>query len=131
MALLIFLIVYSTFTIEHCSAQWIQGGGFNGGNVLSLAASENNVFAGTYGQSEWHRPISEFIGIQNISIEIPSEYSLGQNYPNPFNPMCNVQFSMCNAGNVKIVVYDVMGREVQTLVNERLRPERMKPSSTA
>ena len=34
--------------------------------------------------------------------------------------MCNVQFSMSNAGNVKLVVYDIMGREVQTLVNERL-----------
>jgi flagellar hook assembly protein FlgD len=51
---------------------------------------------------------------------VPSSYSLGQNYPNPFNPMCNVQFTMCNAGNVKIVVYDIQGREVQTLVNEKL-----------
>jgi photosystem II stability/assembly factor-like uncharacterized protein len=49
-------------------------------------------------------------------------YELSQNYPNPFNPMCNIQFSMCNAGNVKIVVYDLTGREVQTLVNEVLQP---------
>ena len=60
--------------------------------------------------------------IGNISTETPSSYSLGQNYPNPFNSMCNVQFSMSNAGNAKLVVYDVMGREVQTLVNERLQP---------
>jgi hypothetical protein len=59
-------------------------------------------------------------GINQIGSEVPSAYSLGQNYPNPFNPMCNVQFTMCNAGNVRIVVYDVMGREVQTLVNERM-----------
>ena len=59
-------------------------------------------------------------GIEHLSGEIPSSYSLGQNYPNPFNPMCNVQFTMCNAGKVKIVVYDVQGREVQTLVDERL-----------
>jgi uncharacterized delta-60 repeat protein len=64
---------------------------------------------------------SQTVGIQNISTETPSKYSLSQNYPNPFNPMCNVQFSMCNAGNVKLVVYDVQGREVQTLVNERLQ----------
>jgi hypothetical protein len=61
------------------------------------------------------------IGVENISENIPLKFSLGQNYPNPFNPMCNVQFSMCNTGNVKIVVYDIMGREVQTLVNERLK----------
>ena len=35
--------------------------------------------------------------------------------------MCNLQFSMSNAGNVKLVVYDLQGREVQTLVNERLQ----------
>jgi len=61
-------------------------------------------------------------GVQNISSEMPSSYSLRQNYPNPFNSMCNVQFTMLNAGNVKLVVYDIMGREVQTLVNERLKP---------
>jgi len=62
------------------------------------------------------------VGITNISNEIPDKFSIGQNYPNPFNPMCNVQFSICNAGNVKLMVYDVQGREVQTLVNERLQP---------
>jgi len=59
--------------------------------------------------------------VNNIGTEIPSSYTLSQNYPNPFNPMCNVQFSMSNAGNVKLVVYDMQGREVQTLVNERLQ----------
>jgi hypothetical protein len=52
---------------------------------------------------------------------VPSKFSIEQNYPNPFNPMCNVQFSMCNAENVKLIVYDIQGREVQTLVNERLK----------
>jgi hypothetical protein len=60
--------------------------------------------------------------VEKISSEVPSAYSLKQNYPNPFNSMCNVQFSMHNAGNVKLVVYDVQGREVQTLVNESLHP---------
>jgi hypothetical protein len=59
--------------------------------------------------------------INQISTEVPSSYTLSQNYPNPFNSMCNLQFSMRNAGNVKLVVYDVQGREVQTLVNERLQ----------
>jgi photosystem II stability/assembly factor-like uncharacterized protein len=52
--------------------------------------------------------------------EIVYNYSLSQNYPNPFNPITNVKFSIINAGDVKIVVYDIQGREVQTLVNERL-----------
>ncbi|MFZ4591511.1 MAG: T9SS type A sorting domain-containing protein [Ignavibacteria bacterium] len=60
------------------------------------------------------------VSIRNISAEVPNAYSLSQNYPNPFNPMTNVKFSIVNAGDVMIVVYDIQGREVQTLVNERL-----------
>jgi photosystem II stability/assembly factor-like uncharacterized protein len=60
--------------------------------------------------------------IRQISTILPDDFQLFQNYPNPFNSMCNVQFSMYNAGNVKLVVYDVQGREVQTLVNETLKP---------
>jgi len=61
-------------------------------------------------------------GIRNVSSEVPTENKLYSNYPNPFNPITNVQFSMCNAGNVKLVVYDIQGREVQTLVNEYMKP---------
>jgi hypothetical protein len=58
--------------------------------------------------------------ISQIGSEVPSAYSLTQNYPNPFNPMTNVKFSIANSGDVKIVVYDIQGKEVQTLVNEKL-----------
>jgi hypothetical protein len=61
------------------------------------------------------------IGIENISTKIPAAYSLKQNYPNPFNPNTNIKFSIVNAGDVKLEVYDVRGREVQTLVNGRLQ----------
>ncbi|MFZ4590994.1 MAG: YCF48-related protein [Ignavibacteria bacterium] len=60
--------------------------------------------------------------INPISTETPSKYSLSQNYPNPFNPTTNIKFSIVNSGDVKLVVYDIQGREVQTLVNESLKP---------
>jgi len=60
--------------------------------------------------------------INNIGIEIPSKYSLSQNYPNPFNPTTNIKFDVAKLSNVNIVVYDLTGREVQTLVNESLKP---------
>ncbi|MEO8513500.1 MAG: T9SS type A sorting domain-containing protein, partial [Ignavibacteria bacterium] len=60
------------------------------------------------------------IGIQNISNEIPKSYFLSQNYPNPFNPTTNIKFSIPKASLVKLVVYDITGREVETLVNEIL-----------
>ncbi|MBN8583824.1 MAG: T9SS type A sorting domain-containing protein [Ignavibacteria bacterium] len=61
-----------------------------------------------------------FIGIKNISNEIPKEFSLLQNYPNPFNPVTNIQFQIKQSSEVKIVIYDVNGKELQTLVNQKL-----------
>jgi len=90
--------------------------------VLSMHLNNynNKLYIGVFGQSIWSRNISELLGVLNISTEIPSKYSLEQNYPNPFNPITNFKFSMLYSGDVKIVVYDIQGREVQTLVNERL-----------
>jgi ligand-binding sensor domain-containing protein len=62
------------------------------------------------------------VGVENNTAETPSKYSLSQNYPNPFNPTTNIKFSIVNSGDVKVVVYDIQGREVQTLVNESLKP---------
>ena len=58
------------------------------------------------------------VGIKNIVSEIPKEYSLSQNYPNPFNPVTNIQFKVASSKFVKLVVYDLLGRQVKTLVNE-------------
>ncbi len=60
------------------------------------------------------------VGIQQISGEVPSEFTLSQNYPNPFNPVTNIKFSIPKQGNVKLVVFDISGREVAELVNENL-----------
>ncbi|MCX6164954.1 MAG: T9SS type A sorting domain-containing protein, partial [Ignavibacteriae bacterium] len=49
---------------------------------------------------------------------IPNNYALKQNYPNPFNPTTSIQFSIPKNGLVKLVVYDILGKEVSTLVNE-------------
>jgi photosystem II stability/assembly factor-like uncharacterized protein len=59
-------------------------------------------------------------GINNLSNEVPQNFSLKQNYPNPFNPGTVIRFQMPVAGQASLKVYDAMGREVQTLVNERL-----------
>ncbi len=52
----------------------------------------------------------------------PEKYELGQNYPNPFNPVTNIQFQVPSLKFVKLVVYDLLGREVKTLVNEIKSP---------
>jgi hypothetical protein len=53
---------------------------------------------------------------------VPQNFSLSQNYPNPFNPVTQIKFSITESNLTTLVIYDVMGRKVQTLVNERLSP---------
>jgi len=60
------------------------------------------------------------IGIKQISGIIPDKYSLSQNYPNPFNPSTTIKFSIPRAGHVNITVFDVLGREIDKIVNEFL-----------
>ena len=58
-----------------------------------------------------------FVGIGNNSTEI-KDFRLYQNYPNPFNPTTNISYNIPASGLVKIVVYDILGAEVSTIVNE-------------
>ena len=67
-------------------------------------------------------PSGNFVGVVNIGTEIPETFSLLQNYPNPFNPSTQLRFKIADAGYVKLVIYDNLGRETETLVNEQLNP---------
>lgn len=61
------------------------------------------------------------LSVDKIS-ELPTGYSLEQNYPNPFNPNTKIQFSVSKSQTVSLKVFDVLGNEVATLVNEELTP---------
>ena len=94
------------------------GGGANSytspdssGNDTAVNLNIGNVMVET---ARW----TTTIGITQLGTEIPAEYSLKQNYPNPFNPSTVINFSLPKSGNVKIKVYDMLGKEVATLINE-------------
>ena len=54
----------------------------------------------------------------NEKLEIPAKYYLSQNYPNPFNPNTKIIYNLASSGKVSLKVFDILGREVATLVNE-------------
>lgn len=99
----------STFQGMSAQGQWRLKvkdiAGVSGGALTSWGIQINN---------------SQVIGIQNISNEVPAKFTLGQNYPNPFNPVTNIEFSLPKGSFAKLVVYDITGREVTTLVNKQL-----------
>ena len=83
----------------------------------SVTFSENAVIT----LPAWGYKVYEIgSGISEVYDEkyIPNEYNLLQNYPNPFNPTTNIQYSLREAGFVTIKIFDILGREIATLVNE-------------
>lgn len=119
---------------------WIQRSeGIVNAEIASLCIFNEHIFAGTKSSGIFKRPISELTGIEPISTEIPSQFSLSQNYPNPFNPSTTINFSIPllrgvtgEAGQLvtpgregvftSIKIYDIIGNEITTLVNEQITP---------
>jgi hypothetical protein len=64
-------------------------------------------------------PIPIFTGIEETNYSVLSDFKLMQNYPNPFNPTTNIKFRIAELGFVSLKVYDVLGNEIVTLVNEQ------------
>jgi photosystem II stability/assembly factor-like uncharacterized protein len=65
---------------------------------------------------------SGYVGIFPINSQIPRQFSLYQNYPNPFNPSTKIRFDVRDVSDVKLIIYDILGNALNTLVNEQLKP---------
>jgi photosystem II stability/assembly factor-like uncharacterized protein len=99
--------------------------------VLSLAFDATNVklFAGTDGGGVFRLDVAT--DVDGRTPEVPSAFALEQNYPNPFNPVTSIGYTVGGIGNqasgfsnVKLSVYDVLGREVAVLMDARKAPGR-------
>lgn len=119
-------------TIKYNNAgtqQWViyyngTGNSLDGAAALEIDADGNVIVTG-FSRGPGNRDYatikySQLIGIIQNSSEIPKEYRLEQNYPNPFNPVTNIGFSIVDAGFVNLTVYDILGRKIETVINEEL-----------
>lgn len=109
------------FLSTNRGTNWLRKdqGFFDGHRYVTCLETDNNyIYVGVNFASVWRRQLSEIIGIQNISTEIPEKFYLFQNYPNPFNPSTNIRYQIANNGFVSLKIYDILGREISTLVNE-------------
>jgi Secretion system C-terminal sorting domain len=93
--------------------------------ISSIVIHNNYIFVSNSNYlstniSAWRRPLSQIIGINQLSHEIPAAFSLLQNFPNPFNPVTKIRFDVPKTSSVVIKVFDILGKEIAVLVNEQL-----------
>ena len=90
---------------------------------LSIVNANRKLRATTHGNGIWQRSLYQNpLGITGNGNEIPKEFKLEQNYPNPFNPSTKINYSVPKSGFVTLIIYDMLGKEVSTLVNEGKNP---------
>jgi hypothetical protein len=93
-------------------------------NMISFQSltfdKEDNVYLAT-NESIWKSNPDSVVSVAE-NPDMPAEYKLYQNYPNPFNPNTTIKYSVKEAGMVTLTVYDILGKEVKTLVNETKSP---------
>ncbi|MBX2990891.1 MAG: T9SS type A sorting domain-containing protein [Bacteroidetes bacterium] len=104
----------------------------NGASVNVVAADTLQPGSGTINISPssttWSGALPTDVRVSN---EVPSEFALRQNYPNPFNPSTTIEYQVAAAEFVSLKVYNLLGQEVATLVNELKQPGTYRTSWNA
>ena len=96
------------------------------GNFTTMLFNNASHFIADLTYTSWVNAGSP-VSVTPIETLLPEKYYLEQNYPNPFNPATKIKFEIprdtrSEAKDVKLVIFDVMGKEIFTLVNEQLQP---------
>ncbi|MFQ6604402.1 MAG: FlgD immunoglobulin-like domain containing protein [Fidelibacterota bacterium] len=114
-----------TCLIDDDMANAAADGFMNTLEVGTTLASVTGVFNFSYGSYKIQiRDLADLgqLGVNDDYVVQPMTYALHQNYPNPFNPETKIRFDLGSAENVKLVIYDINGRVIRTLVNESFSP---------
>ncbi|MFH0736299.1 MAG: T9SS type A sorting domain-containing protein [bacterium] len=90
-------------------------------NDMKIQEETNFLIIGTHGRSMYKINLDDvYSSVDNSYSLRPETFTLSQNYPNPFNPSTLIEFYIPQQGNVKLTVYDILGKEVKTLVNNNI-----------
>ena len=114
------LYVFSTYNnivYKHENNQWNESSFVFPENIrlTFLQSFGNLIYAGTYDNGIWkYDPTPTTVE----DIVLPQQFSLSQNYPNPFNPSTTIKFNLAENGNVRLIIFDILGKEVVTLLDE-------------
>jgi photosystem II stability/assembly factor-like uncharacterized protein len=93
---------------------------------LGYSPQYKNITLTFYSSDTTNFYLTIFTEVNKTGIEIPHEYTLEQCYPNPFNPKTTIKFGIPKASDVKLVIYDILGREVGALIDENMNPGEYK-----
>ena len=102
------ITIYPVYGLLRLRSAYIQG------NEFKLAV---DIKINTAGQNQFRRNI---VSVKQLETNTPDRFILYQNYPNPFNSITNIRFDIPRSSQVKLIIYDALGREVAVLVNEKL-----------
>lgn len=111
-----------------CVFDWYQykakKNGWQTMGLISMDRKTEKQVAGALKTTYFPYSVKEGItvGVENKGKEIPTTFNLEQNYPNPFNPSTVISYQLSAFSHVTLKVYDILGREVVTLVNEYQQP---------
>ncbi len=99
-----------------------------------MMSTETYTLRGCFINGTIYGDTSIYLGLNQISTEIPEKFELSQNYPNPFNPFTKIKFSISQSETTQLssqssrvvstslIVYDILGKEIAILVNQELQP---------
>lgn len=118
---------------------WSKVGFINGSgttsSITNYAFTDNNLKSGKYNyrlkQVDYNGNSANFDLNGEVNVGIPTKFYLSQNYPNPFNATTKIRFDICKLSDVTIKIYDITGREIKTLINEKLNPDYYETSWNA